>query len=123
MAVYLFGTNILFADEIMTLDLNKQNKVNAEISGEYNFLVNAVFDDYVKSHLYEKKGLGKPENIYTDLRYYVFTFQNSGDFVIIDIGFNQPRLIKEKNLLMFGGAAKYYWNKKLNKIENKIFFK
>ncbi len=87
------------------------------ISGQYVHYINIAFEDYVQG-----RGVpGRPE--YTDIGYRSFAVREEGDYVIVEIGHDQARLMKEMNVVMMGGGAEYRIEKSTGKIANRLFFK
>ncbi len=88
-----------------------------KISGEYVYYINVAFDEYVKGQSY------RSDRIYGDISYHVFSVRESDAYVIVGIGYDQKRLLKENNVIIFGGGAEFYIGKTSRKIEKKLFFK
>ncbi len=85
------------------------------ISGEYIRDVNIAFDDYVR----QKKGNGYSQ-MSRDIRSYRFRVREGAGYVIVGIGYDRPRLFKEKNVLIVGGGAEYHIEKGTGKILEKL---
>ncbi len=87
------------------------------ISGQYVRYINIAFADYVQG----RDVPGEPE--YADMGYRSFTVREEGEYVIVHIGHDQERLMKERNVVMMGGGAEYRIEKSTGKIANRLFFK